>query len=70
MFLTLFLQGAEPPVIPPAYGIFFYNPFLDLSLISRFPIYMGFPAIRVNRLSVRTPNNILFQIMPCDTVAQ
>ena len=70
MILTLFLQGAEPPVIPPAYGIFFYNPFLDLSLISRFPIYIGFSRHRGNRLSGRTPNNILFQIMACDTVAQ
>jgi len=39
---------------PPAYGIFFYNSFLNLSLISRFHIYVHFPAIRGNRLSGRT----------------
>ena len=26
MILILFLQGAEPPVIPPAYGIFLSKP--------------------------------------------
>ena len=37
---------------PPAYGIFFYNSFLDLSLISRFPLYVHFPAtVRGNILS-------------------
>ena len=41
MILTLFLQGAAPPVNPLAYGMkgrvptaYFYNRFLDLSLIS------------------------------------
>lgn len=49
--LTLFLQGAKPPINPLAYSIkghvhtaFFYNPFLNLSLISRFPIYAHFGA--------------------------
>jgi hypothetical protein len=40
----------------------FQNPFLNLSLISRFPLYVRFPAIRGNRLSVRTLKNILFHI--------
>ena len=34
MILTLFLQGTSLPVNPPASGIFFYNSFIDLSLIS------------------------------------
>jgi hypothetical protein len=32
----------------------FQNRFLNLSLISRFPLYVRFPAIRGNRLSGRT----------------
>ena len=50
----------------------FQNRFLNLSLISRFPLYVHFPAtVRGNRLSgAYSPrNNILFKIVPCDTVA-
>jgi len=46
MILTLFLQGAAPPVNPPPTAFeghvptaYFHHRFHDLSLISRFPIY-------------------------------
>jgi hypothetical protein len=62
MILTLFLQGDEP-----VYHAFFHNRFLDLSLISRFPIYGVFPPFGE---TICPADEISSSSLTCDTVTQ
>jgi hypothetical protein len=52
IILILFYRGLRPPLSPQPTAFFFQNRFLNLSLISRFPIYGDFRAtVRGIRLS-------------------
>jgi len=57
MILTLFLQGAVSQI-----HAFFHHRFLDLSLISRFPISGVFCTVH-GEIVYPAANNILFQIL-------
>ena len=63
--LTLFFYRGLCPITV----VFFHHPFLNLSLISRFTIYRGFPAVRSNRLSAANKSLFHFLFNTCNGYA-